>query len=325
MKRLLFVLLAVVAFVQAHAASDVKYFLYDGLTEDVEELKIGSNYISLTPASEYYWIGDEFSGWFVNGVAEFIDDFDNVEGSLESVITGLSNVLEAGTYEIILNETDKGTLIVSMHRVYPDQVYCDGSIATYSRTPVENITTVHKYQVQKDAEDEPVFVWNDEHTSATLQVVCSHDANHTDHTEASITSDVTTAPTCTVAGERTYTASAVYGEVTYTGTVTEEIEALGHLFTKYESNNDATTEADGTKTAKCDRNGCDETDTVTDEGSKLSTTSIDNVNADKRSHARKYIENGQLIIEKEGVKYNVAGKVIIRGGAKYDTNGREIK
>ena len=42
-------------------------------------------------------------------------------------------------------------------------------------------------------------------------------------------------------------------------------EALGHSFTNYVSNNDATCTKDGTKTAKCDR--CDETDTITDVGS----------------------------------------------------------
>ena len=49
-------------------------------------------------------------------------------------------------------------------------------------------------------------------------------------------------------------------------TVTEGV-ALGHSFTNYVSNNNATCTEDGTKTAKCDR--CDETDTVTDVDSKL--------------------------------------------------------
>jgi len=45
------------------------------------------------------------------------------------------------------------------------------------------------------------------------------------------------------------------------------IEKLGHSFTNYISNNDATATQDGTKTAKCDR--CDATDTITDQGSML--------------------------------------------------------
>lgn len=40
-----------------------------------------------------------------------------------------------------------------------------------------------------------------------------------------------------------------------------------HKFVTYIANNDATTEKDGTKTAKCEK--CSATDTVTDEGSKL--------------------------------------------------------
>ncbi len=47
----------------------------------------------------------------------------------------------------------------------------------------------------------------------------------------------------------------------------EETPALGHSFTKYTFNNDATYTKDGTKTAKCDR--CNATDTQTDKGSAL--------------------------------------------------------
>ena len=42
-----------------------------------------------------------------------------------------------------------------------------------------------------------------------------------------------------------------------------------HSFTNYVSDENATCTADGTKTAVCDRDGCDATDTVTDAGSKL--------------------------------------------------------
>ncbi|MGN0443690.1 MAG: cohesin domain-containing protein, partial [Acutalibacteraceae bacterium] len=54
----------------------------------------------------------------------------------------------------------------------------------------------------------------------------------------------------------------------------KEIENLGHSFTNYVSNGDATCTADGTKTAKCDREDCDEADTVTDTGSKLGHTVV---------------------------------------------------
>ncbi len=52
--------------------------------------------------------------------------------------------------------------------------------------------------------------------------------------------------------------------------VTENAPALGHSFTNYVSNNDATCSKDGTETAKCDR--CDIKDTRDVEGSKLPHT-----------------------------------------------------
>ncbi|MBQ7546366.1 MAG: leucine-rich repeat domain-containing protein, partial [Clostridia bacterium] len=91
----------------------------------------------------------------------------------------------------------------------------------------------------------------------------------TDHTPAAAVKENETPATCTEAGK--------YDEVVYCkdcGTEmsrkTVDVKALGHSFTNYVYNNDATTEKDGTKTAKCDR--CDETDTVTAPGTKIVPT-----------------------------------------------------
>ena len=67
-------------------------------------------------------------------------------------------------------------------------------------------------------------------------------------------------PTCTEKGEKTFICSC--GD-SYTTSITP----LGHSFTNYVYNNDATTEKDGTETAKCDR--CTETDTRTAVGTKI--------------------------------------------------------
>ncbi len=71
------------------------------------------------------------------------------------------------------------------------------------------------------------------------------------------------APTCIDGGYTRYTCSCgdFYDE--------DQVPALGHDFTNYVSNNDATTTKDGTKTAICNREGCDVTDTITDVGSML--------------------------------------------------------
>jgi len=58
------------------------------------------------------------------------------------------------------------------------------------------------------------------------------------------------------------------------GTVCYEYgEALGHNFTDYLSNHNATCLEDGTKTASCDREGCTKTNTIVDEGLRWDTVS----------------------------------------------------
>ena len=78
---------------------------------------------------------------------------------------------------------------------------------------------------------------------------------------------VVTKPTCTESGYTTYTCACGH---TYKADATN---ALGHSFTHYISDNNATTEADGTKTAVCDR-GCGAKDTVVDKGSQIVVSEI---------------------------------------------------
>ena len=100
---------------------------------------------------------------------------------------------------------------------------------------------------------------------------------------------VTTPATCTEKGVRTYTCTSS------SHTKTEDIPALNHSFDgqEYVSNNDATCEQDGTKTAKCVRygtGGCMETDTVTDTDSKLGHLFED------------YVSNNDATYEHDGTK-----------------------
>ncbi|MBE6654395.1 MAG: hypothetical protein E7608_02915, partial [Ruminococcaceae bacterium] len=74
---------------------------------------------------------------------------------------------------------------------------------------------------------------------------------------------VVTAPTCTEKGYTTHTCAC--GD----SYVDSYVDALGHKFGQYISNDDATVTSDGTKTAVCERDGCKATDTVTDAGTKL--------------------------------------------------------
>ena len=102
---------------------------------------------------------------------------------------------------------------------------------------------------------------------------------------------VTTPATCTGKGVRTYTCTSS------SHTRTEDIPALNHSFAgqEYVSDNNATCEQDGTKTAKCVRygtGGCTETDTVTDTGSKLGHF----------FEVEDYVSNNDATCEQDGTK-----------------------
>ena len=92
----------------------------------------------------------------------------------------------------------------------------------------------------------------------------------TGHTEGEAVIENYVDPTCTTAGSYdTVVYCAVCGAEL--SRVTVEVEATGHSFTNYVSNDDATCTQDGTKTAECD-NGCGLMDTVTDEGTATGHT-----------------------------------------------------
>ena len=93
----------------------------------------------------------------------------------------------------------------------------------------------------------------------------------TGHTPATAVKENEVPATCTTDG--------TYDEVVYCSACRTElsrekktIEKLGHSFTNYVSDNNATCTEDGTKTAKCVR--CDATDTVTDTGSATGHTEV---------------------------------------------------
>ena len=77
---------------------------------------------------------------------------------------------------------------------------------------------------------QPTDQWNADHTSVVLTFVCNRDASHTETVTASgsaISSEITTQPTATTPGVRTYTATVTLDGKTYTVTDTEAIPATG--------------------------------------------------------------------------------------------------
>ena len=109
---------------------------------------------------------------------------------------------------------------------------------------------------QKDA-DHVTFAFAEDGKTAVATIRCARCAATT--TENVIcTAEVTTPATCTEKGTTTYTATCGTASET---TTRQDVPALGHSFTNYVYNGDATCGSDGTETAKCDR--CDVTDTRT--------------------------------------------------------------
>ena len=78
--------------------------------------------------------------------------------------------------------------------------------------------------------------------------------------------DAAVSPTCEVTGLTEGKHCSYCNKVIVEQTI---IGALGHKFVTYVPDGNATTAADGTKTAHCENSGCNKTDTITDVGSKL--------------------------------------------------------
>lgn len=120
--------------------------------------------------------------------------------------------------------------------------------------------------------------------------------------------------TCTATGLTEGSHCSVCGEVIK---AQETIPALGHLFTNYIYNNDATTDADGTETAECDREGCNAIDVRTAEGTRL--VGIDDANAANAVNI--YAHHNTVVIENaqdDVYVFDESGKMVARQNVTSD-------
>jgi len=120
----------------------------------------------------------------------------------------------------------------------------------------------------------PVFTWNGYDCSAKVVCTCGVE----EPVDVEVTSDVTTTATCKVEGIKTYTATAVYDEKTYTDTKTENLglNAENHNMTAG-TVVAPTCVADGYTVYTCS-NGCGKTenrDATASLGHKYELTSVD--------------------------------------------------
>ncbi len=161
----------------------------------------------------------------------------------ELVVPAKEGYTFAGWYVDSAFETEAGS--VAAGQTYYAKWYCNSAheYDLENGTVDGNTTTYHC----KNCDGMEVITEKEDNTET-----CSHET----WTEKANTA------TCTEPGKKSSVCASCGA------TKEEDVGALGHSFTKYNYNNDATYEKDGTKTAACDR-GCGETDTVTAEGTRL--------------------------------------------------------
>ncbi len=186
------------------------------------------------------------------------------------------------------------TCSVCEYTYYSDTVAANGHTEVVDAAIAATCTTAGKTEGKHCSVCEAVLVAQEE--VAAL--------GHTEIVDAAVAATCTT--TGKTEGKHCSTCNAVIVAQT-------EVAALGHKFEKYTYNNDATTTADGTKTAICER-GCGATDTKVAEGTKLpeKATAVPDEAANAVSI---YAYNNIIVVENaaEDIRvYDAMGKLICR-------------
>ncbi|MBO7593551.1 MAG: leucine-rich repeat domain-containing protein [Salinivirgaceae bacterium] len=124
--------------------------------------------------------------------------------------------------------------------------------------------------------------------------------------------DTAVAATCTESGLTSGRHCSICGTVFQKQ---DTIPSLGHIFLNYVYNNDATTTANGTETATCER-GCGTTDTRVKEGTKLATTAV----SESAANAVNIYAHGNTIVVENATEeirvYNAMGALVGRDVAR---------
>ena len=151
--------------------------------------------------------------------------------------------------------------------------------------------------------------WNDGNTDNPRNYVVAKDTSFTAIFEQHVVvKDEAVEATCTATGLTEGKHCSVCNEVLVAQTA---IPTLGHEFVNYVYNNDATTTADGTETATCER-GCGAKDTRVKEGTKLATTAV----AENAVNALNIYAHGRTIVVENATDeirvYDAMGRIVGR-------------
>ena len=126
------------------------------------------------------------------------------------------------------NHTDYEAVNTTSEVTKEATCYEEGEItytATFTKTFFE--TQIKKVTTPKTHTGAPTWVWLDNET-ALVEIRCTECNELLETIMADVTNEITTEPTCTEEGVRTYTATAEYNGETLTDSWTEPVEKLPH-------------------------------------------------------------------------------------------------
>ncbi len=208
------------------------------------------------------------------------------EGMVVKAIYSNGTTTETRNYEVV-NQSDLNCLITEVlirsNENYEVETTCPISVAHEMQDPNCMEPSICKTEGCLHTEGEALgheftnYVSNNDATctkNGTETALCNREgceAKLTREDDASILphyyASVIIRETCTEDGYTKHT--CIHCQYEYKDNYTDK---FGHEFTNYVSDNNATCTNDGTKTAICNRETCNETDTLTDKGTKIPHT-----------------------------------------------------
>lgn len=205
---------------------------------------------------------------YINPQGDFVIDDKSVV-SVESpeiarvVKKGTSAITWVGETKVYMNTLSITGLSEGTTKVYLDKPTIIGTF----RNKVATVTvTQHQWGSEYRIDIEPTCILDGQKA-----IFCEKCSKKQDSSEIIIpakghtsVTDEAVVPTCTINGKTEGSHCSVCGEII---NKQEDIPAIGHKYTDYSIDNNATCTQDGTKTAICD-NGCGTKDTVIIEGTK---------------------------------------------------------
>ena len=184
-----------------------------------------------------------------------LNGYLTVDGGAYTTLGGANIISSAGTGCIFMNTAPADEIS------YTYQVVQSNTDVAKAYIPVTSLKLHNgngNYTETHDTEAGAYYVFN---VGACDKWVKNLEADFGQHEFK----EKTVEPTCTEGG---YTVVACIHCGLENSVHTNKVDALGHSYTNYVSDNNATCTEDGTKTAVCDREGCGEKDTITDSDTK---------------------------------------------------------